>query len=138
MSDGWDECRLILLSQIARTALEVTSRACGVHVDALASKQRSRAEVCLARQIAIYLGHVVGGLSTTELSLAFGRDRSTVAHAIHIIEDRRDSPIFDRQVQLLEGEMHEVVRAIYERLSLPGAPSDFDLAIARMHVSKGR
>jgi hypothetical protein len=32
----------------------------------------------------------------------FGRDRTTVAHACLIVEDRRDDPVFDRILELLE------------------------------------
>ncbi len=63
---------------------------------------RGRARVALARQVAMYLAHVGCGLSLTETGRLFARDRTTVAHACGIIEDRRDDPIFDRALDLLE------------------------------------
>ena len=42
------------------------------------------------------------GLSLTETGRLFQRDRTTVAHACGVIEDRRDDPIFDRALDLLE------------------------------------
>jgi hypothetical protein len=55
-----------------------------------------------ARQIAMYLAHVGFGLSMAEIGRAFGRDRTTVLHACHLIEDRRDEVRFDQQLDHLE------------------------------------
>jgi chromosomal replication initiation ATPase DnaA len=63
---------------------------------------RGRANVALARQVAMYLAHVGCGMSLTETGRLFGRDRTTVAHACGVIEDRRDDPLFDRVLDLLE------------------------------------
>ncbi len=48
------------------------------------------------------LAHVMCGLTLTEVGLLFGRDRTTVAHACAVVEDRRDDPVFDRALDLLE------------------------------------
>jgi hypothetical protein len=58
--------------------------------------------VTLARHVAMYLAHVVGGLSMSEVSRLFGRDRTTVAHACARLEDRRDDAVFDRSLDFLE------------------------------------
>ncbi len=50
----------------------------------------------------MYLAHVGCGLSLTQTGRLFGRDRTTVAHACGVIEDRRDDPVFDRVLDLLE------------------------------------
>jgi chromosomal replication initiation ATPase DnaA len=63
---------------------------------------RGRARIALARQVAMYLAHVCCGLTFTEIGHLFGRDRTTVAHACAVVEDRRDDPIFDRTLELLE------------------------------------
>ena len=55
-----------------------------------------------ARQIAMYLAHVGFGLSMAEIGRAFGRDRTTVVHACHLIEDRRDDIRFDLMLDHLE------------------------------------
>jgi chromosomal replication initiation ATPase DnaA len=68
----------------------------------LRGSTRGRAKVALARQVAMYLAHVGCGLSLTETGRLFGRDRTTVAHACGVIEDRRDDPLFDRALDLLE------------------------------------
>ena len=50
----------------------------------------------------MYLTHVSCGLSLTEVGHIFARDRTTVAHACAVIEDRRDDPVFDRALELME------------------------------------
>lgn len=55
-----------------------------------------------ARHIAMYLAHVGFGLSMAKIGRAFGRDRTTVVHACHVIEDRRDEARFDAMIDYLE------------------------------------
>jgi len=68
----------------------------------LSRQSRGRANVALARQVAMYLAHVACGLTFTDIGQLFGRDRTTVAHACSLVEDRRDDPMFDTVVELLE------------------------------------
>ncbi len=63
---------------------------------------RGTAPMALARQVAMYLAHVVFGLRLREVGQMFERDRTTVAHACGLVEDRRDDPRFDRALDLLE------------------------------------
>lgn len=86
-----------------RLAIELAvARVFGVEQEALARVTRGMARVALARQVAMYLAHVGCGLSMTAAGALFGRDRTTVAHACLIVEDRRDDPMFDRALDLLE------------------------------------
>lgn len=62
---------------------------------------RGRAEAAFARQVAMYLSHVTFGLSMHDVGLMFERDRTTVAHACAVIEDRRDEAEFDLTMDLL-------------------------------------
>jgi hypothetical protein len=41
-------------------------------------------------------------ISLARVAMAFERDRSTVSHACHRIEDRRDEPQFDQWIESLE------------------------------------
>jgi chromosomal replication initiation ATPase DnaA len=50
----------------------------------------------------MYLAHVAGGLTLVEVARLFARDRTTVAHACAVVEDRRDDPEFDRTLAVLE------------------------------------
>ena len=63
---------------------------------------RSSHSVARVRQIAMYVAHVVLGLSMTEVGRGFGRDRTTVLHACHLVEDMREDDEFDRIVAMTE------------------------------------
>jgi len=90
-------------AQAPRDAIEqAVVQVFGVAHDDLRRITRGRAKVALARQVAMYLAHVVCGLTLTDTGRLFGRDRTTVAHACGVIEDRRDDPLFDRALDLLE------------------------------------
>jgi chromosomal replication initiation ATPase DnaA len=41
-------------------------------------------------------------MNLAEIARAFGRDRSTAAHAVHLIEDLRDDPELDRTIGWME------------------------------------
>ena len=56
---------------------------------------RSRIEVARVRQIAMYVTHVALGMTMTDVGRGFRRDRTTVMHACHLIEDMRDDEDFD-------------------------------------------
>lgn len=63
---------------------------------------RSSLGVTRVRQIAMYVAHVMLGLSMREVGQGFGRDRTTVLYACHLIEDMRDDEEFDRIVATTE------------------------------------
>lgn len=116
----------------------MSCEACGVSVQEMNARRRMRAPVALARQIAIYLSHVVGQLSIPEASIAFDRDRTTVAYACHIIEDRRDSKLFDAQIEVMEREMRARLDRMFRKVSLCGAPTELDVKVARMNLARAR
>ncbi len=68
----------------------------------LRAKTRGVFLVAFARQSAMYLAHVVFGLSYTQVGRCFGRDRTTAAHAARLIEERRDDPGVDALLAALE------------------------------------
>lgn len=68
----------------------------------LRAPTRRRAPIALARQSAMYLAHVAYGLSFTDVGRAFGRDRTTAAHACRRIEDRRREARLDAALADLE------------------------------------
>jgi hypothetical protein len=61
-----------------------------------------RREVCHIRQIAMYVCHVALRIPMSDIGTAMGRDRSTVSHACHVVEDRRDDAAFDDFVNAVE------------------------------------
>lgn len=90
----------------AREALErAVAFVFDVECDAIVRCKRGRQCVAQARQVAMYLAHVVWGLSLTDVGLLFERDRTTVAHACRQIENRRDDRQFDCALDLLSMAM---------------------------------
>ncbi len=74
----------------------------GVSPAGLLDRQRGVAPVAEARQLAMYLMHVVDGRLYAEIGKVFGRDRTTVAHACATIEERREAVAYDEAVDRLE------------------------------------
>jgi chromosomal replication initiation ATPase DnaA len=107
--------------RIVAAAREVAANSCGVDEGEVRANLR-KWEVAFARQLAMYLCHVTANMSLREISGAFRRDRTTVSHACHAIEDRRDCPTFDRQIELLEKEFRGRIRAIVESATRAGPP----------------
>ena len=93
-----------------REAQVLVARAFAIPADDLRQASRCRAPVALARQAAMYLANVAGGVNLTQVGQGFGRDRTTVAHACARIEDLRDDPRFDLSLTLLEGALRQSVR----------------------------
>jgi len=91
---------------------EATAAAFGVPVDELRARSRRAADIAFARQSAMYLAHVVLGLSYSAVGSLFGRDRTTAAHACLRVEDRRDDPDIDLRLDVLEEVFTEVVYGV--------------------------
>ncbi|MEB2847111.1 transposase [Rhizobiales bacterium RZME27] len=84
----------------------------------MAELRDRRRIACHVRQIAMYVCHVALRMPMGGIADACGRDRSTVSHACHLTEDRRDDPLFDAFVACVErmalaafGRMEEVAYA---------------------------
>lgn len=82
-----------------------------VPVRLLIHRSRGRLAVARARQIAMYLAHVMLGRSLTDIGLAFGRDRTTVSYACGLIEDMRDDRGFDEEICALERQLEDEASA---------------------------
>ena len=90
-------CRRI----ISRVAVDY-----GLSPDELTAPTRGRPRIAFARQVAMYLAHVGFALSFEMIGRAFGRDRTTVAHACRVVEDARDDVWFDCRLAVLERACH--------------------------------
>ncbi len=86
----------------ARLAQHAVSFVFNLPVEEIAAPTRRSKRAAFARQAAMYLMHVAFGLSLARVAQAFGRDRTTVAHACHLIEDRREDPDLDARLDDLE------------------------------------
>ncbi len=94
--------RLLADSARARLALHAVAFVFGACEDEIAGATRGSKSAARARQAAMYLAHVVFGMSLSRVAVAFGRDRTTVAHACQVIEDMRDETAFDDTLERLE------------------------------------
>lgn len=86
----------------ARLAAGLAAFVLSVEPSDIVAQTRGSDAAARARQVAMYLMYVTSGISLAKVALAFGRDRSTVAHACHQIEDRRDDPAFDAWIEQLQ------------------------------------
>lgn len=100
---------------IAAEAIALAAEAVNIPADEIRSPMRERAKAAFARQIAIYVAHCVGQVSMTELAAIFERDRSTVAHAVACIEERRDDAYFNARIDLMEADLNDRLAVIVER-----------------------
>ena len=82
----------------------------GVSLRELCAETRRRSNVALARQMAMYLSHVVFAMSRAEVAELFGRDRSTAKHAFRRIEELREDPELDRTLCSLEAMLRRTGR----------------------------
>lgn len=85
--------------------IALVARQKNVPIRMLTHRSRSRLPVARARQLAMYLSHVMLGRSLIEIGEAFGRDRTTVSYACALIEDMRDDPVFDDEVTQFERQI---------------------------------
>ena len=83
---------------VAAVALEF-----GVPELDLNARLKGSAEICFARQVSMYLLHIIFNINLTRTAQIFSRDRSTVSHACNVVEDSRDDPIFNTKLERLEG-----------------------------------
>lgn len=88
--------------EVCDALIDVASVLYGVSTKELRRAGRTNLDVARVRQVAMYVAHVTLGLSMTEVGIGFARDRTTVLHACHLIEDLRDDLEFDRVVAMTE------------------------------------
>jgi len=63
------------------------------------------AKTAEARQVAMYLTHVVFEVSHAEIGRGFGRNRSTALYAARRVEEMRDDPAIDATLTALEAAL---------------------------------
>ncbi|WP_027229974.1 helix-turn-helix domain-containing protein [Phyllobacterium sp. UNC302MFCol5.2] len=90
------------LLQVCDGLIDILSTLFNVSGRELRSHSRCERPVARVRQIGMYVAHVTLALTMSEVGRAFGRDRSTVNHACHLIEDMREELEFDHIVQTIE------------------------------------
>lgn len=85
-----------------RMAQEIVSAFFEVPVAEIRRPNRAVSHICDARHVAMYLANVIFQVSLSRMAASFGRDRTSIAHAVRRVEDRRDDAQFDAQLCRLE------------------------------------
>lgn len=96
-SPGLAERRIVCM-----VVRQLTSELLGVVGDRAEVRRARRRASCHVRQISMYVCHVALSMPYGDIAEAFGVDRTTVSHACHVVEDRRDDPGFDTFVSTVE------------------------------------
>lgn len=91
-----------LAVEICDGVIDILVALFGVSGRELRSSGRCGKPVARVRQVGMYVSHVALGLTMTQVGRGFGRDRSTVMHACHLVEDMRDDGEFDHIVATVE------------------------------------
>lgn len=87
---------------LCEAMIDITAALFNVSGRELRKAGRSSMGVSRVRQVAMYVAHVVLRLNMADIGKAFGRDRTTVLYACHLIEDLRDDDEFDRIITMTE------------------------------------
>ena len=88
--------------ELCEGMIDVTAALFNVSSKEIRKPGRSSLGVSRVRQVAMYVAHVVLRLSMNDIGRAFGRDRTTVLYACHLVEDLRDDTDFDRIITMTE------------------------------------
>jgi chromosomal replication initiation ATPase DnaA len=101
--------------ELCECMMDVTAALFNVSSKEMRRPGRTSQDVARVRQIAMYVTHVILGMSMKEVGRGFGRDRTTVVHACHLIEDMREEADFDQVVAMTE---RVALAAFRERVGL--------------------
>lgn len=94
--------RRVPLNVVGRIVRQIVGELVILFGDRVLARRDRRRLACHVRQISMYVCHVALRIPQNDIATAFGRDRSTVGHACHVVEDRRDDPVFDDFVSAME------------------------------------
>lgn len=100
---------------VCRIVSQITAETISLLSDRVIVRHERRRPSCHVRQISMYVCHVALQMSFSDIGAAFGRDRTTVGHACHVVEDRRDDAAFDEFVSAIE----RMATAVFQSADLP-------------------
>lgn len=75
----------------------------------LLRRSRGSGRAASARQLAIYLAHVLLRRSQDVVADLFQRDRTTVAHSVQSVEDQRDMPGLEAEIERIEARLQQAL-----------------------------
>lgn len=82
----------------------------GVSLTKMLRRSRGSGRAASARQLAIYLSHVLLERPQDVVAYLFSRDRSTVAHSVQAVEDRRETPSLEAEIGRIEAQYQETMQ----------------------------
>lgn len=100
------DCKFILSTdlhmEICDGLIDILAALFNVSGRQLRSPKRDSKEIARVRQIGMYIARVTLCLNIRLIADGFARDKSTVTHACHVIEDLRDDDEFDAIITRVE------------------------------------
>ncbi len=96
---------------VCRICTQIITEMVMLTSDRIQVRRDRRRTLCHIRQISMYVCHVALQIQMHDIGQAFGRDRPTVGHACHVVEDRRDDPAFDDFVSAVERTVNSIFRS---------------------------
>lgn len=97
--------------ELCDALIDLLAAAFGVCGKELRSPLRGKRETSRIRQIGMYIAHTSFGMAMSEVAVGFSRDRTTVMHACHLVEDMRDDRDFDTIITSFERIVHSAFTA---------------------------
>ena len=88
---------------------ELVSRTYRLPRSALHAGTRCRKSVAFARQVAMYLCHVCLSYPLKDIAEYYQRDRTTVAYACRVVEDRREEEETELLINSLESALETMM-----------------------------
>ena len=88
---------------------ELVARTFRMPRSALHAATRCRKTVAFARQVAMYLGHVCLSYPLKDIADHYCRDRTTVAYACRVVEDRREEEETELLLNSLESALETMM-----------------------------
>lgn len=119
LSSVKNEAQARRLAQV-NLVLSFVHMAHGVRPTYLIGPSRGSRHLSNARQIFQYLTHVSFGQSYSELAAISRRDRTSIAHACHKIEDMRDDPNIDRALFFAETALAAMFEEVWRHNDVSG------------------
>ena len=88
---------------------ELVARTYRMPRTALYADTRCRKTIAFARQVAMYLAHVSLSYPLKQIADHYGRDRTTVAYACRVVEDRREEEETELLLNSLESALETMM-----------------------------
>jgi chromosomal replication initiation ATPase DnaA len=90
---------------------QIVAQERGVSLTRMLRRSRGSGRAASARQLAIYLSHILLERPQDVVAELFSRDRSTVVHSVKAVEDRRDNARLEAEILRIETRLRDYQHA---------------------------